>query len=226
MILGPLTLLSIVEGKDWRLELLDLSTINFWLTHDGAWYIAMLIPLYAITPLHYNICQKTKNPIVFNLVIVVILTILVSIPFPDVYDTNDCVLHNVRHVLYRLPAFFIGFMLAPLSKEGKEVSVLWVVVLPLFFVIAERLLHFGYWPGMLVLPLVYVLCVFFEWAGTKIKRTLEFFGKISLESYLFNVSLPSLIITYLPYLYNSPWNKGCYFYYGLAVVIGVILSIS
>jgi len=224
LIVCPITLLSLVEGKDWQSALLDLSTINFWVAHRGAWYIAMLIPLYAITPLHYKICQRVKNPIILNLVIIAIVTFLVSIPLPEAYDTNDCVLHNVRHVLYRLPAFFIGFMLAPLSKEGKNVSLLLVVVFPLIVVVIERLLNFGYWPGMLVLPLVYVLCVFLTAAGTKIKKTLEFFGKISLESYLFNVSLPSLIILSLPSLYNSPWNKGGFLYYFMVVVVGTLLS--
>ena len=46
-----------------------------------------------------------------------------------------------------LPAFFIGFMLAPMAKEEKCISFLWMIVVPLFLVIMMKYLHFGYWPG-------------------------------------------------------------------------------
>lgn len=37
-----------------------LSTLNYWLEHKGFWYIAMLIPLYFLTPFYARIIDKTK----------------------------------------------------------------------------------------------------------------------------------------------------------------------
>ena len=64
-----------------------------------------------------------------------------------------------------LPAFFIGFMLAPMAKEEKCISFLWMIVVPLFLVIMMKYLHFGYWPGFLVFSFVPLLCRLFCYSG-------------------------------------------------------------
>lgn len=42
---------------------------------------AMLIPLYAITPVHDAICKKIKNPVYYTLVIVIIIVGISSLHF-------------------------------------------------------------------------------------------------------------------------------------------------
>lgn len=186
--------------------------------------VGCYIILYAITPLHYWICKKIEYPKLFNICVIILLIALVSIPVPEYYETNDCIIHNGKHVLYTLPVFYVGFMLAPLSKNKGKVSILWMVFVPLLIVGIEKIFQFGYWPGMLVLPLIYGLCKFFDVFNEKIHNIFNFFCKISLESYLFNTSIPNIILIYLPSLYNSPWNKGCYLSYGLSIIIGTILA--
>lgn len=223
----PLAILGIFNGKTIWLALLDFSTINFWLNHRGAWYVAMLIPLYAITPIHYFICSRFSKPIyynLYNLFIVVTLVILVSLQIDSADPRIHNMIGNIRHVFYRLPVFFLGFILAPLSKANEKISIMWMVIIPLFVVVAMRFLHFGYWPGFLVLPLIYILCYFFDYLGTGKFSLFRFYGKISLESYLLNTSIGSLIIMYLPVVFNSPLNKGCYLYYALVIIIGTILA--
>lgn len=60
--------------------------------------------------------------------------------------------------------------------------------------------------------------------GKFISSVLNFFGKISLESYLLNVVVGTWIIWYLPNLYNSPMNKGCYLFYFIVCVVGTVLA--
>lgn len=63
-IIGPITILGILQGESVWTSILNFSTINYWLNHRGAWFIAMLIPLYAITPLHF-LCvieQRLQQP--------------------------------------------------------------------------------------------------------------------------------------------------------------------
>lgn len=186
--------------------------------------MAMLIPLYAITPIHYYICSKLEKPLYYNLFIVVVLIVVVSLPISSPVSRYDNMLGNIRHVLYRLPSFFLGFILAPLSKANGKVSFVWMVIAPLLVVAAMRFLHFGYWPGFLVLPLVYVLCCFFDLMGSSRLSLFRFYGKMSLECYLLNGATASLIIRYLPGVYDSPLNKGCYLFYALVIVIGTILA--
>lgn len=56
-------------------------------------------------------------------------------------------------------------------------------------------------------------------------NVLSFFGKISLESYLFNGIVGSWIIIYLPWIYESPVNKGCYLHYALVIIVGTALAL-
>ena len=115
-------------------------------------------------------------------------------------------------------------MLAPMAKEEKCISFLWMIVVPLFLVIMMKYLHLGYWPGFLVFSFVPLLCRLFCYSGKTFMNVLSFFGKISLESYLFNGIVGSWIIVYLPWIYESSVNKGCYLHYALVIIVGTALA--
>ena len=224
IIAGIGNILAVMRGRTIAEAVLNISTISYWLEHKGAWYIAMLIPLYAITPVHDAICKKIKNPVYYTLVIVIIIVGISSLHFECPNVGLAQFIENVRHVLVHLPAFVIGFMLAPMAKEEKCISFLWMIVVPLFLVIMMKYLHFGYWPGFLVFSFVPLLCRLFCYSGKTFMNILSFFGKISLESYLFNGIVGSWIIVYLPWIYESPVNKGCYLHYALVIIVGTALA--
>lgn len=160
LIIGPITFLGILQGESVWTSILNFSTINYWLNHRGAWFIAMLIPLYAITPLHYLECNRTNAATTYNMAVVLSLVVMacIKVDFSCVFAAK--LFDNIQFVTFRLPAFFIGYMLAPYAKEDKSVSLVWMLIIPLIVVVAMRFLHFGYWPGFLVLPLVVFHAVF------------------------------------------------------------------
>lgn len=80
-------------------------------------YRCMLLP-----PVHDAICKKIKNPVYYTLVIVIIIVGISSLHFECPNVGLAQFIENVRHVLVHLPAFFIGFMLAPMAKEEKCIS--------------------------------------------------------------------------------------------------------
>ena len=50
-------------------ELLVFSTLDFWLHHKGAWYVALLLPLYLITPQFtnfYNLAVSFSEPLCWS----------------------------------------------------------------------------------------------------------------------------------------------------------------
>ena len=87
-----------------------------------------------------------------------------------------------------------------------------------------KVMQCGYWPEFLVLPFVAVCCPTFKYMGKIFFSVLNFLGKISLESYLLNVVIGTWIIWYLPNLYNSSMNKGCYLSYFIVCVVGTVLA--
>ena len=224
LIIGFHNILAVLHGRPIPQALLELSTIGYWINHQGAWFIAMLIPVYAITPFHYSICMKVKSPVLYSMAIIVAVILISWLNYPIASEESQMMIVNIKQVLYHLPSFLIGFMLAPFALDNKKVSYFWMILLPVVIVVIQKFTHFGYWPGFLVLPVITVCCLFLRYAGRVITAVLGFFGKISLESYLFNGIVGTWIIWYLPNLYESPLNKGCYLSYFIVLVLGTVLA--
>ena len=224
IIIGFQKILSVIHGMPILQAFLELSTIGYWIDHQGAWFVAMLIPLYAIAPLHYTICRKMKNPVLYSMVIIAVIIFVSALNYPIESMHGQEIIANIKQPLYHMPSFLIGFMLAPFALNNKRVSCFWLVFLPVAIVLIQKFTHFGYWPVFLVLPFVAVCCVLLRYAGRVLSSVLDFFGKISLESYLLNGIVGTWIIWYLPRLYESPLNKGCYLSYFIVCVVGTILA--
>ena len=58
------------------------------------------------------------------------------------------VIDNVKQVLYHLPSFLIGFMLAPFAKTGKKISYFWMSILPLALVAIMKVMQCGILAGI------------------------------------------------------------------------------
>ena len=50
-------LLDLLIERNPALFLYDISTLSFWLEHKGAWYVAMLIPVYLLFPYFLANCK-------------------------------------------------------------------------------------------------------------------------------------------------------------------------
>ena len=208
-VLVPYLLISIVVNvlaitrgsKTITTAILDITTINYWLNHRSAWFVAMLIPLYAITPLHDYICRKVKNPLLFNLFVICSFVVISCIPNTIDNIALHRLIDNVLFIIFHLPAFIVGFMIAPLATNDKEVSWIWMSVVPITVVILLKILGIGYWPGFLFLPFTGILCIVFRYCGRIVMGIFNFFGNISLESYLMNGAVGPWIIAYLPMIY-------------------------
>ena len=55
-------------------------------------------------------------------------------------------------------------------------------------------------------------------------NVLSFLVKYLWNLYLFNGIVGSWIIIYLPWIYESPVNKGCYLHYALVIIVGTALA--
>ena len=204
--------------------LLELSTIGYWINHQGAWFVAMLIPLYAIVPFHYSLCRKMKNPELYSMMMIAVIVMVSALNYTIESTQGQEIIANIKQPLYHMPSFLIGFMLAPFALNNNRVSYFWLIFLPVAIVLIQKFTHFGYWPVFLVLPFVAICCLLLRYAGRVGSSILCFFGKISLESYLLNGIVGTWIIWYLPRLYESPLNKGCYLSYFIVCVVGTILA--
>ncbi|WP_455614568.1 acyltransferase family protein [Bacteroides congonensis] len=180
--------LRLIFGGDFGIRdfLLHITTLEFWMYHKGAWFIAMLFPLYLITPLIARLFDRMQKRFLAMLVLMIIFLILSQIPI----DNN--IIQNIQFVCARVPIFLLGLGIAPWIKEGVAINLLTIIS---FTVISFLLWHFLGLQSMGSIPLLIVLgCLL----GLKCKLTafsvfFTFMGKISLESYLTNIFLGSMM---------------------------------
>lgn len=217
----PYYIFLVVNNQaDIPTALFRFSTLSFWFRHDAAWFVALLIPLYFFTPL---LRKLPKNEYYKWIVLCVIIALSVMFRFMN----EGGILSNVSFVSYHVPAYFIGYGIAPYVMQGKTIRVEWFVLFPLLLFVT---LHYFNIVDMLLLlfPLLGLLCLFLPLVKCNmIHNSFYFMGQISLESYLTNTMLPA-ILSYVGIRWFSEYsylNYGNYLFYALVIIIGISLSV-
>ena len=184
-IYAPALYISMSEGTSLNLGgyLLNLSTISYWIDKTGCWFVDILVPIYLLTPLWNRLLEKVAYPI--------IPTILVFAAMMYVDNFYASAFHQASF-------FFIGFWLGRYVMQGVCISIKGMVAFGGFFVlllVSYYALDIGELLPIIVMPCIFIACLVLERIGSlSLIRFLNFFGAISLESYLLNVTLITWIV--------------------------------
>lgn len=106
--------------------LLNITTLNYWLTGDHpTWYIAFIILMYLLFPLLYRWDKKTNHvsTVVFIVISVVLEFFMYKIDF-FLFKTSE-------RALSRVPVFMIGLLSASFVLSGKRIP-FWQVLMFVF----------------------------------------------------------------------------------------------
>ncbi len=199
-----------------------LSFVGFWVEDFGAWYLAVLIPLYAVTPFVGRwIDSSRRREITAAAVILGVFSVcLIGKGF------SEGVLNNVFSRFLHSPTYFLGYALGKEVKEKKSVSWwLFPIFTVLFFALTLLPDRFGFAYKVLYVPIVMLLCVIVKLVYTHIKWLNVVFcwcGVRSLELYLTNIFLP-FVLRAVP-VWDAPWNTGNYAFYAVVIALGVLIS--
>lgn len=197
-----------------------ISTIQFWINHNGAWFIAALIPLYFMAPAFYCLLRRYGDKA--GIVMIILFYAILFIPKYLLISEAE-VLDNVKFVSVRATCFLLGMWMGTYIEQNKQLS-LWLLV-SLFFVgilAVSVTKHLVYCYFFFCLPLLYVMCLFLK-TNLVVRNISSFFGHISLESYLFNGSVPVFVILIFEH-YHIPDHCNIVAYV-IAVIIGTLLSV-
>lgn len=140
-----------------------LSTLNYWLEHKGFWYIAMLIPLYFLTPFYARIIDKTKYQTLLTVTLCIILLLISTIKI----ENNNLFSHvwnNTAFVLQRIPSYLIGYYMAPSILKGKKVNLLKLtgIIAGCFLVIKIIFPANTFWEWLEIYPIMLVSYFFIK----------------------------------------------------------------
>ena len=212
--------------NDWTLDtyLWRLSTLSFWTDGWGLWFVAMLIPLYLVSPFLNKILSGR------NRWLWCVLFIISSWLF-EVIDLGDGTLSHIQFASCRIPCFVIGMTLASDIASNRNVKALPLTCMLIGILVVaialKVLLNIDvtlFWIEGLILLLL--MTVLLEHSNCVALHSLSaFMGVISLESYCTNV----FFLDFFKYL---PWsicginlNPGNYPLYILGTCGCILLSL-
>mgnify|MGYP001049521727 CR=1 FL=1 len=212
----------------------ETSLLSFWLEHRGAWYIAMLVPVYLIFPWFYdwieNSCSQSnytrRMKIIAVGVVSSIVTFTISILDSQLYN-------HLSQIFSSVIVYMVGYYCAGKVMAGKYNGCFISVICLAFYIVKAitPLKNYNFvnsisW-SLLAIPIITVSA----WLLSKIKlrfidAVLGFFGKYSLEMYLWNIFLiqATRYFGVIGWLEKHGDTSG-YVAYGLVVADGIILSI-
>ena len=212
----------ILIEKNFFMFLYELSTLSFWLEHNGAWYVAALIPIYLIYPFFYQWTENKHRTIKHVLGILGILFLKVII-----FRWNNDLYVHLAQVLNGMIVFIVGSYFADKIKYRNENGLWFVLCFFIFYLLKELFFN------DLILPLNdfvhsflgIVLCVLGAYALSRIKCDwihlgLRWFGKRSLLLYLTNI----FILQAVRYFDIMSFFHNGYILYGIVVVLGMICT--
>lgn len=205
-------------------SILCVTTLEFWVSHRGAWFVSIILVLYLLSPVLYRL-MKSKGKWLY--VTVIIAGIMVFCNWPGVNVAGRGFMSNVVFALRRTPCFVLGMAVGTACQQDKKISAGWLVMPLVLYVVYIKL--FSFYDGLvwMLIPLMTCLLVFFLKLINNITwcvSTFNFLGKISLESYLTNITINSLLLSIIPALISSPIFRGRWLEYSIVVVVGLICA--
>lgn len=102
---------------------------SYWTEHVGLWFLALLIPLYIITPLLYKLLSSSYKYL--NLGVLLVIVMVVSI-----YPIGDnTIINTIQSCLSRTPCYLIGLCIGSEVKESKRSCLIYLISIIVYMVL-------------------------------------------------------------------------------------------
>ena len=210
------------DGDSFFTFLCNITTISFWLRHEGAWFVAMLIPLYLITPHLSKLIDNCQCRFISGLFLCIIFFALYLL-----IPSSDTIVNNIQICLSHVPSYIGGYLIGKDVYEHNNISnwMLWISIFCGVLYIILIPVHVQ--KNWLLMPIsILLLSTLLDKIRTnkKVMTVLCFMGGISLESYLSNIYLPVVLrkIGIQKIIYSI--DDSNYIYYLLVIIIGIIIA--
>lgn len=166
--------------------LLSITTLEFWLYHRGAWYVAMLFPLYLFTPCIVKALKSKYKYLIMSFMIIMLL-------FVSRIHVENNVICNIQFVLVRIPFYILGIGLAPLVMSKYNLRIRYACAVFILGILIWHYLGISFGGGIVIVLLTgFFVNIIVE--NRIVNKVLTFVGTMSLESYLTNIYFGHIIM--------------------------------
>lgn len=205
-------------------SLLCLSTLEYWVSHRGAWFVSLILVLYLLSPLLFRLLESKSKWLHVTIIIAVIMTIC---NWPGVEASGSGFMRNVCFALGRVPSFVLGMAAGQACLRDKKITAAWCILPVVLYVVCVKI--FSIYEGLawMLMPLMTYLLVWFLRLIKNISWCVcafNFLGKISLESYLTNITINSILMTLIPAFIVSPLFYGRWLEYSIVIAGGLMVA--
>lgn len=201
---------DVLRNNSWMDFWINVTTLAYWTRGGGVWFVGAIIPLYFIVPWWHKLLNGKRYSWIPTLIVFIPLLCLGS-----------------YRRLGEVAFFFVGYEVGHHIKEGKNVNMIYWVLVPIMFYIVCHLIPSLDWIPrslLLAIPFMLLASVFFDKIWGWVNKPIRFMGKISLESYMANVMLPA-VFAVVPWIVNGVnYNVGNRLLYLCVVLFGILLA--
>lgn len=219
----PYCLIFMLLGKySLSDSFLCLSALEYWLFHRGAWFVSMILVLYLVAPFLYK-ALSNKYKWLIAIGIIIVWVILCNIPIKD--HSSNSILHNIQWAFNQVPNFILGITIGSSCQNSKQIQASQILLFSIVSIVIS--VSIGVWKSTwLIVPIMLYFFIFLIKLSEKtwIDKSLKFLGKISLESYLTNITLKSILGVLIPAYFTSSIFYGHYLDYAIVIVAGLLLA--
>lgn len=203
--------------------LLSVTALEYWFFHRGAWFVSLVVVLYFLSPFLYRVFIGKKKWVIVT-VLVLVITFLSNLQVGEKTGVN--VIDNIQFALSRTSSFIIGMALGQDCKSKQKVSIQWLFITAIIGVILLYVLHVCGTEWMITPLLLYLIILVLKALAkfSFFSKVLDFMGRVSLESYLTNITLNSLLVILIPTYFSSPVFYGRYLEYLFVIVMGLTIA--
>lgn len=203
-----------------------ISTIAFWINGNyyGMWYIAVSVILYALFPILYHFMFNNKGNPIFYLSITLSVMSFIFFSLNYLYPSYWRLLQEWLSKTYTFP---IGCYLGYLSKKKYHISYFILCFIQLSFIVLFYLkINTSVMRTLASLPFIciFLSVLFKDNKFTKIRESLLWFGKHSLELYLLHVLIFKFFVVIIGM--GDKWSMALGIFLGLILCHPISLAIK
>lgn len=207
-------------------EIIIFSTLGFWLWHMGAWYVALLVPLYFLSPFIYKFLYSYNFCVYKVIILIVFLVIISNVSIESINNEMYYeILKNLQWTFARVPSFIIGMSIAPLVKNSIKVNSLYIIIPSFVLYVIIHQINANIFAWWCIVPAIIIIIILFETIKINlISKFISWMGNVSLESYLANIYLCELIKDVVNRMENNFLFYGHYIEYLIVILLGLFMS--
>lgn len=158
-----------------------ISFASYWVEHVGLWFLALLVPLYILTPALFLLFDSRFRYL--NLFISLVIVLVASaIPF----DNSSETISTIQGCLSRIPCYLVGLCIGKDIQNKRDGLIFLILPFTLYVIMKVLPFPFEIYKGWILALLItgLIIVILEKTNNNSLVKPLAMLGKYTLELYI------------------------------------------